>query len=353
MLENYGYTGGPEGIPEGMLLGRVIEEQRGRYRAVTERGEIDVAVTGAWMHGAAHRDEYPAVGDFVLVRHNPGGPSMLTELLPRHSKFSRVNLAGHAEGYAKHALEQVVVTNFDYVFILSSLNHDFSVQRIARYLTLALQGGGQPVVILTKADLCEDATERIRQAQAVACAVPVIAVSSYTGQGLEQLAPYLQPEKTIVFLGMSGVGKSSLLNTLYGAAVMPVKEIREDDSRGRHTTTHRQLICLPSGALVIDTPGMRELGLFDAAEGVSEAFEDVEALFGSCRFVDCTHQSEPDCAIRGAIQEGMLPQERWMLYQAQRKELAFLDNKTAYLRQKQGRHKEIAMHNRKLDKARR
>ena len=187
------------------------------------------------------------------------------------------------------------------MFILSSLNWDFKVNRIARYLTQARQSGGKPVVILTKTDLVDDFASALIEVRNAAPDVPVHAVSAHTGFGMDELGEYLQPGKTAVFLGMSGVGKSSLLNALMDQEVMVVKAIREDDSRGRHTTTHRQLFMLPSGAMVIDTPGMRELGLFGADEGISVGYSDVEDLFSLCRFTNCRHDTENDCAVKEQV----------------------------------------------------
>ena len=263
-------------------------------------------------------------------------------LLPRRLKFSRADFSGHAVGYVKNILEQVVATNFDYVFILSSLNWDFKVSRIARYLTQTRQSGGQPVVILTKADLVEDFNVQLTDIRKAAPDVPVNAVSAHTGFGLDDLNEFLQPGKTVVFLGMSGVGKSSLLNALMNQEVMAVKAIREDDSRGRHTTTHRQLFMLPSGAMVIDTPGMRELGLFGADEGISVGFNDVEDLFTQCRFTNCHHKTEPGCTVLAALADGLLPHEHWERYLAQKRENKFVDDKSGYLQDKRTWHKDIA-----------
>jgi ribosome biogenesis GTPase len=283
------------------------------------------------------------VGDFVLLQPNDSGNSLIVRLLPRRSKFSRADFSGHAAGYAKTILEQVVAANFDYVFIVSSLNLDFNTGRILRYLTQAWRSGGQPVVILTKADLSPDVETRLAEVREAAPGVPVHAVSAHSGFGLAALGEYLLPGKTVVFLGMSGVGKSSLLNALMDSEVMAVREIREGDSRGRHTTTHRQLFLLPSGAMVIDTPGMRELGLFDAESGLSTGFSDIEELFATCRFSDCRHRTEPGCAVLAAIQDGSLPGERWERYLAQKEENRFVDDKTAYLAEKRTRHKDIAV----------
>ena len=325
-LKAYGYTE-TQTPPEDMVPGRVTELRREQYTVMTEGGELTARLKGKFYYDNQERTDFPCVGDYVLLERNESGVSRIAKLLPRHSKFSRADLSGHAIGYAKTVLEQVVAANFDYVFILSSLNYDFNVSRILRYLTQTGQSGAQPVVILTKADLVADVEPPMAEVLAAAPEVPVHAVSSVTGYGLTSLAQYLQPGKTVVFLGMSGVGKSSLLNTLMDETVMEVKEIREDDSRGRHTTTHRQLFLLPCGAMVIDTPGMRELGLFDVDEGIATAFPDVEALFARCRFADCKHQTEPGCAVKAALRDGSLSQERWDSYLDQQRENRYLNSK--------------------------
>ena len=393
LLHRYGYR--PEAYaptPEEphasslLLPGRVTELRREQYTVMTDHGEVTAVLKGSFLHGADDLDGYPCVGDFVRIRHNDSGVSWITELLPRLSKFSRANYSGHAAGYVKTIREQVVAANFDYVFILSSLNLDFNVHRILRYVTQALGSGGSPVVLLTKADLLgrttidetgagstfDDVADRdssvvtgiqasaeadaqtLRLSDAVAAVsrsapgVPVHAISSLTGYGLEALDGYLQPGKTAVFLGMSGVGKSSLLNVLMQREVMTVKGIRTDDSRGRHTTTHRQLFMLPSGAMVIDTPGMRELGLFDAEVGIQAGFTDVEAVFDACRFRDCGHNREPGCAVRAALADGSLSGKRWEQYQAQRGENRFVEDRTGYLRDKRAWQKSIAMRSKQM-----
>jgi ribosome biogenesis GTPase len=211
-----------------------------------------------------------------------------------------------------------------------------------RYLTQTWQSGGQPVVILTKADLVDDFNVPVADVRRAAPNVPVHAVSAHTGFGLSELDEYLQPKKTVVFLGMSGVGKSSLLNALMSQEVMVVKAIREDDSRGRHTTTHRQLFMLPSGAMVIDTPGMRELGLFGADEGISAGFSDVEELFAQGRFNDCHHKTEPGCAVLAALSDGSLSSEHWERYLAQKRENKFVEDKAGYLTDKRAWHKDLS-----------
>ena len=323
------------------MQGRVTQHHREMYKVMTNQGEISAVLKGSFYHNANNRSDFPCVGDYVQLQYNPTGDSPITQLLPRKSKFSRADFSGHGAGYVKTIKEQVVAANFDYVFILSSLNADFRVSRIIRYITQARQSGGQPVVILTKADLAEDSYVSVMETQMAAPDVPVHDVSSYTGQGLDALNQYLKPGKTIVFLGMSGVGKSSLLNALIDAEVMAVSAIREDDARGRHTTTHRQLFTLPGGAMVIDTPGMRELGLFGAEEGISQSFQDIEELFTQCRFSDCVHKTEPDCAVRSAIQNGSLPQERWERYQAQVRENRFVDDKAAFMQERKEQYKSM------------
>ncbi|KOP69279.1 GTPase EngC [Bacillus sp. FJAT-18019] len=348
-LKTYGYTE-IEAIPDGLISGRVTELRRERFTVMTERGEVMAVLKGAFYHSAETRIDFPCVGDFVLLQYNESGDSLIVTVLPRRSKFSRADYSGHAAGYAKTVREQVVATNFDYVFILSSLNWDFNVTRIMRYLTQARQSGGQPVVILTKADLVEDPYLSLAEVTNNIPDVPVHAICSHTGMGLNELNPYLLPGKTVVFLGMSGVGKSSLLNALMEQEVMKVQDIREVDSRGRHTTTHRQLFMLPSGTMVIDTPGMRELGLIDADEGIRASFTDVEKWFSLCRFTDCRHQAEPGCAVLAALADGSLLRERWELYVAQQHENKYVQDKTSYLIDKRARNKMIAMQSKQTKK---
>jgi len=340
-MKTYGYT--EEVIPDGLMLGRVIELRRERFTVVTEQGELKAVLKGTFYHSAEMSVDFPCVGDFVLLQYNESGDSLIVTVLPRRSKFSRADYSGHAAGYAKSIREQVVATNFDYVFIISSLNLDFNITRIMRYLTQAKQSGAQPVVILTKADLVDDQQLALAKVTEALPDVPAYVISSHSRFGLNELEPYLLPGKTAVFLGMSGVGKSSLLNALMEQDVMKVQAIREADSRGRHTTTHRQLFMLPSGTMVIDTPGMRELGLFDADEGIRASFKDVEELFLQCRFTDCRHQAEPGCAVIAALENGSLPLERWQQYAVQQNENRFVQDKSTYLIDKRARNKSSAM----------
>ncbi|MDR2515611.1 MAG: ribosome small subunit-dependent GTPase A [Christensenellaceae bacterium] len=339
----YGYDG-PEAFADGLIPGRVVELRRESWTVLCEQGEVQAQPRGALLHGAGW-GELPCVGDFVLLRFNPSGPSLIHKLLPRRSKFWR-----REAGPRGIAFEQLVAANFDTVFVVSSLNQDFNPARILRYLSQARMSGAEPVVLLTKADLCENWAERLEKVRAACQGVAAIALSVKTGLNMHELAPYLLPGKTLVFLGMSGVGKSSLLNALMGREVMGTAGIREDDSRGRHTTTHRQLFLLPSGVMVIDTPGMRELGLLDAEEGVSGTFAGIEALFERCRFADCSHKGEPGCAVRQALASGELDERSWQAYLKLRREVGFAEDKNAFLGEKRKRNKEIAAFNKRRKK---
>ena len=248
-----------------------------------------------------------------MINYIPNGDSQIIATLPRRTFFSRRDPGPIPR-------DQAVAANFDYVFIMQSLNMDFNPKRLERYLTLGWQSGATPVILLTKADLVEDYWEYLTQVERVASGVNTHVVSAHTGYGLERLNAYLQPGKTVVFLGSSGVGKSSLVNALAEEEIMTVNGIREDDSKGRHTTTHRQLIRLKSGVMIIDTPGMRELGMWDVSEGLGDTFSDVEAFLGKCRFSDCQHQKEPGCAIKAAIASGELDTSRWESYRTLKEE---------------------------------
>ena len=333
-LTDYGYH--PVGEPEGEYIpARITAVHRERYVLVCGQGHTYGRLKSRVYYGP-EPEEFPTAGDFVLLQYIEQGDSVIVKTLPRRSVFLRRD-PDPGRG------EQAVAANFDVCFILTSLNNDFRTARLERYLTLAWQSGAVPVILLTKADLVEDFAPQLQAAQDCAVGVEVISLSAVTGFGLERLAPYLRPSKTAVFLGSSGVGKSSLLNALMGEETMAVKAIREDDSRGRHTTTHRQLFMLPSGAMVIDTPGMRELGMWDVSTGLGSTFADVEDILARpCRFSDCKHQSEPGCAMKAAIAGGELSAERWQSYLALKREARWSDDPTGALREKWARNKAIA-----------
>lgn len=340
-LTDYGYN--PAMMPEnaGGIPARITAVHKERYELVCEYGQTFGRLKTSIYYGEGN-ESFPTAGDFVLIQYICNGDSQIVRTLERKSKFARNDFSGHAAGYVKTVKEQVVASNFDYVFIMASVNYDFNLKRIERYLTLAWQSGAIPVIVLTKADLVVDFMEQVHAVEKIAAGAGVYVVSAKTGYGIDKLSDYLKPRKTIVFLGSSGVGKSSLVNALAGEEIMAVKEIREDDSRGRHTTTHRQLIILPNGVMIIDTPGMRELGMWDVSTGLGEAFTDVESYFGKCRFSDCEHSSEPGCAIKEAIAEGKLLKERWSSYLHIKHEARFVDDKAGFLRDKSKRSKSIA-----------
>jgi len=342
-LTNYGYIEN-ETPPDGLLPARITAVHRERYELASEYGILYGRLKTGVYYG---REEqvFPTVGDFVLFALVEGGDCQITKTLPRRTFFARLDpdpVGGK---------QQAVAANFDYVFIMTSLNKDFNVNRIERYVVLTRQSGATPIVILTKADLASGIEEVTARVNAVAGGIDVIPISVITGMGLERLDEYLAPGRTVVFLGMSGVGKSSLLNTLMGQDVMTVKAIREDDSRGRHTTTHRQLFTLPSGAMVIDTPGMRSLGMWEADDGLSETYADVESLLGTCRFSDCRHETEPGCAILAAIESGELPASRFQAYMSLQRESAYAESRAAFLKNKHARNKEIAMFSKQYKKS--
>lgn len=301
----------------GTIPARVTAVYRDLYKVVSASGDADAKLKGSFyrtLNDLGDTGLFPAVGDFVQIQPNAQGCSLITGLYERKSKFSRTDFSGHKVGHAKTILEQVLAANFDVVWILMSLNQNFNLRRIERFLSAAWQSGGTPVVVLTKADLVADCSEQVRATRAIAGDTAVIAVSALTGIGMDQLAAGLKPGQTIVFLGSSGVGKSSLVNALARETLMKVSAIRQDDARGRHTTTHRQLIRLNNGVMVIDTPGLRELGMWDADGGIGEVFADIEDLQASCRFANCGHKSEPGCAVKAALLDGSLEESRWHTY---------------------------------------
>lgn len=343
-IAEYGYI--PIANIDQNQVARIAAVHKERYEIVCKHGNASARLKSSVYYSGKEYETFPTTGDFVLINYNSMGDSQIIKTLPRKSYFSRLDpsSSGH--------YDQAVAANFDYVFILSSLNHDFNEKRLERYITLAWNSGGIPVIILTKADLVDNFSEQIREVQKIAVGVGVYAISSITGYGLDELSEYLTPGKTIVFLGSSGVGKSSLVNALSGEKIMEVNEIREDDSKGRHTTTHRQLIMLKSGVMIIDTPGMRELGMWDVSGGLDEAFADVEQFLGKCKFNDCKHQTEPGCAIKAVIESGELSEERWNSYLILKNEAKYSDDKAGYLRKKQQWHKSIAKWNKQNKKNR-
>lgn len=327
-INDYGCVPNTENLPG--IPARITAQHRERYEIVCQHGVTHARLKTKEYY--AGTEVFPTTGDFVMVNYIENGDSQIIATLPRRTFFSR-----REPGPVPR--DQAVAANFDYVFIVQSLNQDFNPNRLERYLTLAWQSGATPVILLTKADLLEDYRDHLTQVKRVAAGVNTHVVSAHTGCGLNRLNAYLQPGNTVVFLGSSGVGKSSLVNALAGEEIMAVSGIREDDSKGRHTTTHRQLIRLKSGVMIIDTPGMRELGMWDVSEGLGDAFGDVEQFMGKCRFSDCRHESEPGCAIKAAITAGKLDAARWESYQKLKEEAV---SKEELLRRKQEWSKGVA-----------
>lgn len=334
---------------EGYAVGRISLEQKNLYAVLTAaHGEIPAVLTGRMYYDAVDRNDLPAVGDWVIIRiHDPHDPqATIHGVLRRRSKLSRRDPNGKSE--------QLLAANIDTAFVLAGLDGDFNPRRIERYLAVIRESGVEPVVLLTKADLCEEPESRLREAEASSPGVPVHAVSALDGAGLDTLNGYLQAGRTLAFLGSSGVGKSTLLNYLLGSEVQRIQEVREDDSRGRHTTTHRELFLLPGGGMVIDTPGMRELQLWHADDGLAEAFRDIEALAAHCRFADCQHQHEPGCRIREARSDGTIDPRRYEHYLKLQRELQYQAARedTNLMEARERRWKEISKLQKQLKKQR-
>ncbi|CEH30812.1 GTPase RsgA [Aneurinibacillus migulanus] len=306
---------------QGYSVGRVALEHKRMYRILTEHGELLAEVSGKMRYAATKREDYPAIGDWVVIRPRvEEKKATIHAVLPRKSKFSR-KVAGET------VEEQIVAANVDTVFLVNALNNDLNLRRIERYLILAWESGATPVIVLSKADLCNDVDRWIAEVQSIAMGVPIHAVSTELKDGLEELTPYLREGTTIALMGSSGVGKSTLINHLSGKDIQHVNEARQGDDRGRHTTTHRELFRLPGGGLMIDTPGMRELQLWEADEGFRGAFDDVESLTAACRFHDCRHVREPGCAVQAALVDGSLARSRFDSYLKLQRELAHLARK--------------------------
>jgi ribosome biogenesis GTPase len=298
---------------------RIVWEGRGAYRVSTGIDEWRGELSGRLRHEAVCRADLPTTGDWVVVSARPGQPgATIRRVLKRRTAFSRKSAGRSSE-------EQVVAANVDTVLLVTSLNRDFSLSRLERYLALVWESGANPVIVLSKADVCDDIETRRAEASAAAAGVEVIVTSGARGEGLGELAARVRSGGTTAFVGSSGVGKSTLINALLGEARQAVRPIREDDDRGRHSTTSRQLFVLPGGGVLLDTPGMRELQLLDADAGLDLAFSDIESLAARCQFRDCSHEIEPGCAVMSAAACGALDERRVERYRKLRREQAFLD----------------------------
>lgn len=318
---------------------RVMRQEREQYLLIGTAGELLATIAGRLRNTAQSRSDFPAVGDWVVATpFAEQGTAVIHAVFPRKSAFSR-KVAGTRTD------EQILAANIDTAFIVNGLDGDFNLRRIERYITLAWESDANPVVILNKADITDDVDTHMAEAESVAMGVPVLALSALENDGLDQLDPYLSRGDTVAFLGSSGVGKSTLVNRLLNEERMATQDVRADDSRGRHTTTHRELIILPSGALVIDTPGMRELQLWGDGDSLSESFADIESLAENCRFRDCTHGPEPSCAVQAALDDGTLDEDRYQSYLKLQRELAYIARRQdeAARRKERNRWKEITV----------
>lgn len=325
----------------GLTVSRVISQEKGLYRLVSSHGEKWGEVSGRFLYDIQSKSEYPAVGDFVMADWNQNeGNAIIRHVLPRKSSFVR-KAAGEKNE------EQVVATNIDTVFLCMSLNSDFNLRRLERYISIAWNSGAEPVVVLTKSDLCEALEQKLTEVSSVAVGVDIAVTNTVNQNGYEQIYPYLTEGKTIAFIGSSGVGKSTLINCLMGEKHFETNELRNDD-KGRHTTTHRELILLPSGGTVIDTPGMRELGMWDAEAGIDQTFSDIEKLAQHCRFRDCTHSgNEPGCAVWEAVEHGDISVDRFRSYRKLMNENRYTENSQAYLDEKKQKFKNISKMNKR------
>ncbi len=309
---------------DGHVPARVIARHRTVYRVVCAEGDLEAVIAGKVRYRAANKSEYPVVGDWVAVSPRiDEGTAVIHDILPRQTWFSRKAPGIEIE-------EQVFAANIDTVFWVSSLNKVLNTRRIERFMVSVWDGGAAPAIILNKADLCESVDEQVAKVEIAAPGVPVLVMSAKQGIGLEQLTPYLQAGKTVIFIGQSGVGKSTIINRTVGKDVLKTGDIRESDDRGRHTTVSRQLIVLPGGGMVIDTPGIRELQIWDLDQTGLEAFDNLEELATQCRFADCRHESEPGCAVKAAVEDGIIDRKRHENFMKLRRELDYLQTKVDF-----------------------
>jgi len=301
----------------GRVPARVVKQHRERCLVAGDSGDMWAQVSGRFRHEAAGPADFPAIGDWTAVEPAGLSRAVIHAVLPRRSVFLR-----KAAGETSEA--QVLAANIDTVFLVAGLDGDFNLSRLERYLTAAWDSGASPVIVLNKADLRPDLDIATAEVDRIALGAPVVVVGARDGLNLESLDRYLAPGKTVALLGSSGAGKSTLVNRLLGEERLQTRPVREDDSRGRHTTTHRELVTLPGGALLIDTPGLRELGLWTGDESLERAFDDIASLAAGCRFADCRHEAEPSCAVLAAVETGELDARRLESYLKQRKELRYL-----------------------------
>ena len=318
-LQKYGldeYYVKESAIYVNLFIARVTEQHREQYKVITEYGELSAVVSGKLAYHADGKADFPVVGDWVMIdrMEDDSGCAVIHHILGRKSRFAR-----KAAGTAHE--EQIVAANIDTIFICMSLNADFNLRRLERYLTIAWDSMATPVIVLTKSDLCRDVKPKLDEVASMAMGVDAVVCSAENSDGLDVILTYIRPGKTIAFIGSSGVGKSTLINRLMGRDILATKEIREDDGRGRHATTHRQLLLLPNGGVAIDTPGMRELQIFTG--DLSKTFGDIDEIALGCKYRNCVHGNEPGCAVRKAIKNGILSKKRFESYQKLQLEMSY------------------------------
>lgn len=320
---------------DNLTVGRIISQEKGLYHTISEDGEQISETSGKFRYQTKTISDFPAVGDFVMIEcQKNNSHSIIHHILPRKSAFIR-----KAAGTPNK--EQIIAANIDMIFICMSLNNDFNLRRLERYLSICWESGAVPVVVLTKLDICPNLSEKILKVKEIAVGVDILTTSAMHQDGYMQLLPYIKKGITIAFIGSSGVGKSTLINLLINKNYMNINGLRNDD-KGRHTTTRRELILIESGGIVIDTPGMRELGIWNITEGIDKAFSDIEKLAEKCKFKDCQHITEPGCNILCSIKDGQLTLDRWKSYQKLKAEKTYTENPESYLASKQHKLKNIS-----------
>lgn len=314
-------------IDDCFLPARIINQQLNTYTIICNQGEKEAKVSGKLIHNATQKDDFPVIGDWVLIKNVDSDLAIIHSILPRKNFISRNSARGSSKGSNNgHIEQQIIAANIDYVLLVTSLDRDFNLRRIERYLSIIYSSGAAPVIILNKADLCDDIDEYISRVEEVAFGVPIHAISAISNND-EIFEQYLKPGLTSVLIGSSGVGKSTIINLLLQNEKQKIQAISGSVNKGRHTTTHRELFLTPSGGIIIDNPGMREIQLFDDDQGVKNLFSDIVDLSSSCKFADCSHDTEHGCAIKKAIRDGVLLEERYQSYLKLKKENDFFEAK--------------------------